>query len=54
MNLSAHHDPRSYLLAAQLNELSMRERISSAISIVAILTIAWVHWRVVPQSHSVA
>ena len=54
MNMSAHHDPRSYLLAAQLNELSMRERISSAISIVAILTIAWVHWRVVPQSHSVA
>jgi len=53
MNFPAHHDPRSYLLAAQLNELSMREQVSSAISIVAVLAIAWVHTGVVPQSHAI-
>jgi diguanylate cyclase (GGDEF)-like protein len=54
MNMPAHHDPRSYLLAAQLNELSMRERVSSAISIVAILTVAWVHWGFVPRTNCIA
>lgn len=44
MDSPAHHDPRSYLLAAQLNELSMRERVSSAVSIAAVLTVAWVHY----------
>ena len=53
MNMPVRHDPRSYLLAAQLNELSMRERVSSAISIVAIVAIAWVHWSFVPPSHAV-
>ncbi|MFT3850952.1 MAG: diguanylate cyclase [Propionivibrio sp.] len=47
--MPAYHDQRSYLLAAQLNELSMRERVSSAASIVAVLTVAWVHFAVVDQ-----
>lgn len=47
------HDPRSYLLAAQLNELSMRERVSSVISIVAVLAVAWVHFGSVAQSRVV-
>jgi len=53
MNTSPYHDPRSYLLAAQLNELSMRERVSSAISIVAVLTVAWVHFAAVAQTRTV-
>ena len=48
--MPAHHDPRSYLLAAQLNELSMRERVSSAVSIVAVITVAWVHFGLIAQS----
>ena len=51
--MPAHHDPRSYLLAAQLNELSMRERVSSAVSVVAVLTVAWVHSGVITQSRVV-
>ena len=50
MTMPAHHDPRSYLLAAQLNELSMRERVSSAVSIVAVITVAWVHFGLIAQS----
>lgn len=41
------------LLAAQLNELTLRERVSAAIGIAAILTVAWVHAGAVPQENMV-
>jgi diguanylate cyclase (GGDEF)-like protein len=39
------------LLAAQMNELSLRERVSAAVAVPAILTVAWVHWGAVPPAN---